>query len=134
MKHKLTNFDWIVINLIVHNLLINYLNLKIASIQKQLLTAVLERFKKSEAAVYGCSFDVKLSWKRKIFFWKNLCVFYKIYIICRKNVFIRKNSFILKNVFTEKNVFYREKYKWKCKKFRSHLKNIFLYRKCLCYK
>ena len=38
MKEKLINFDWIVNNLIVHNLLINYLNLKKESIQKQLLT------------------------------------------------------------------------------------------------
>ena len=37
-KHKLINFDWIVNNLIVHNLLINYLNLIKESIQKQLLT------------------------------------------------------------------------------------------------
>ena len=38
MKEKLINFDWIVNNVIVHNLLINYLNLKKESIQKQLLT------------------------------------------------------------------------------------------------
>ena len=37
MKHKLINFDWIVNNLIVFNLLKNYLNLIKESIQKQLL-------------------------------------------------------------------------------------------------
>ena len=45
-----------------------------------------------------------------------------------------KKSFIMKNYFTEKNFFYREKYKLRCKKYISHLKNIFLYRKCLCDK
>ena len=38
MKHKLINLDQIVNNLIVRNLLINYLNLIKESIQKQLLT------------------------------------------------------------------------------------------------
>ena len=41
MKHNLINFDWIVNNLIIHNLLINYLNLIKESIQNQLLTVVL---------------------------------------------------------------------------------------------
>ena len=41
MKHKFINFDSILNNLIVDNLLINYLNLEKESIQKQLLTAVL---------------------------------------------------------------------------------------------
>ena len=50
MKDKLIKLDWIVNNLIVHNLLKNYLNLKGEfmqlnlirdSMQKQLLTAVL---------------------------------------------------------------------------------------------
>ena len=41
MKHKLINLDWIVNNLIVHNLLIDYLNLIKESIQKQLVTDVL---------------------------------------------------------------------------------------------
>ena len=49
IKHKLINLDRIVNNLIVHNLLINYLNLK--SVQKQLLTVVLQ----SKAAVSRCS-------------------------------------------------------------------------------
>ena len=42
MKHKLIDFDLIVNNLFVHNLLINYLNLIKESIQKQLLTGVLD--------------------------------------------------------------------------------------------
>ena len=42
-----------------------------------------------------------------------------------------KKSFILKNFFAEKKFFYREKYKWK---YISHVKSIFLYRKCLFYK
>ena len=43
MKHKLINFDWIVNNLILHDLLINYLILIKESIQKQLLTAVYRK-------------------------------------------------------------------------------------------
>ena len=38
---ELINFDWIVNNLIVHNLLINCLNLIKELIQKQLLTGVM---------------------------------------------------------------------------------------------
>ena len=41
MKPKLINFDWAINNLIVHNLLINYLNLIKELVQKQLLTGVL---------------------------------------------------------------------------------------------
>ena len=34
---------------------------------------------------YGCLFVAKLSWKKNLFFfWKNICVFYKIYVIWRK--------------------------------------------------
>ena len=65
---------------------------------------------------YGCSFVAKLSWKKNCFL-KKYCGFYKIYMICSK-----------------KNFFYREKYKWKGKKFISHFRNIFLHRKCLVYK
>ena len=41
--------------------------------------------------------------------------FYKIYIICKKNVFIWEKKFYIEFFFTEKNFFCREKYKWKCK-------------------
>ena len=57
-----------------------------------------------------------------LFVWKTF-VFYKIYVICRKKCF-----------YMEKKI-YREKYnKWKCKKNISYFRNIFLHRKCLCYK
>ena len=42
MKHNLIYLDWIVNNLIVHNLIINYLNLMKGSIQKQPLATVLQ--------------------------------------------------------------------------------------------
>ena len=59
---------------------------------------------------------------KKIFFGKNVCVFYKIYIICRKkNFYMEKNSFYWKNI--NENV-----------KNISHFRNIFLHRICLCYK
>ena len=54
MKHKLINFDWIVNKLIIHNLLINYQNLKkrinTEAAAHDCSVAVL---KKSEAAVSG---------------------------------------------------------------------------------
>ena len=77
---------------------------------------------------YGCSFVAKPSWKKELFyFWKNICVFYKIYIICRKKMFLYgKKSFILKIFFTEKKLFRREKYKWKCKKYMPFEKFIFI--------
>ena len=82
--------------------------------------------------VYGCSFDAKLS--RKFFFFKEKkgLFFPRYTLFAEKNVYMEK-SFILKNIFTE-NLFYREKYIWKCKKYVSCLRNIYLYRKCLCYK
>ena len=51
----------------------------------------------------GCSFVAKLSLK-KIFFWKN--IFYKIYIICRKNVFIK---FYIEKFFYWKKLFLQGK-------------------------
>ena len=60
--------------------------------------------------------------------------FNKIYIICWKKRFYIEKKFYIENFFTEKKFFYREKYQWKCKKYVCHLKNIFFYRKCLCYK
>ena len=62
-----------------------------------------------KVVLYGCSFVEKLSWKKKIFFWKNICVFDKIYIT-EKNVFLWKKVlywklFLLKKkIFTEKNI------------------------------
>ena len=56
-----------------------------------------ERYLKSTVA-YGCSFVTKLSWKKKVLK-KNVYVFYKIYIICRKKCF-----YMEKKKFTEKNI------------------------------
>ena len=76
---------------------------------------------------YGCLFVAKLSWKKKkIVFSKNIYVFYKISIIYRKKYFYMEKKFHIEKFFCWK------KYKWKCKKHVSHLRNIFLYRKCLC--
>ena len=54
MKDKLIKFDWIVNNLIVHNLLKNYLNLKGEFMQLNLLN---KRFN-AEAAAHCCSVAV----------------------------------------------------------------------------
>ena len=76
----------------------------------------------------------KTKLKKKIFlFWKSM-FFTKYTLFADKMFLYGKKSFILKFFFTEKNFFYREKNKWKCKKYISHLKNIFLYLKCLFYK
>ena len=71
---------------------------------------------------------------KKIFFWKNICIVYKIYIICRK-----KCSYMEKNFYTEisfllkKNTFekYRENYIWKCRKYISHLRDKIKYKSFL---
>ena len=84
----------------------------------------------SDFILYGCSFVAKLGWKKK-FFWKNIFVFFKIYIICWKKCFYMEKNICIGKYFYWKNLFYREKYKWKCKNYISHLKNIFLCRKCL---
>ena len=54
--------------------------------------------------LYGCSFVAKLSWKKKNIF-LNICVFYKIYIICRK-----KCSYLEKKFYNEKNILLKKKF------------------------
>ena len=47
----------------------------------------------------------KTKLKKTFFFWKNICVFYKIYIICRKKCFyVEKKFYKKKTFFTEKNI------------------------------
>ena len=86
--------------------------------------------KRSTIFFYGCSFVAKLSWKKNIFFLKN--VFYKIYsIYLYKKCFYMERKFYVekflyrKNFFTEKNIIEN------VKKYISHLRNMFLCRKCL---
>ena len=69
--------------------------------------------------LYGCSFVAKLSWK-KIFFGKNICVFYKVYIICRKKCFYMEKKFYNENVFYWKKTFFTEK------NINENVKNIYL--------
>ena len=64
----------------------------------------------------------KTKLKKKIYFLKKYLLFTKYTLFAEKNVFICKKKI------------YREKYKWKCKKNISDFRNIFLHRKCLCYK
>ena len=80
---------------------------------------------------YDCSFVAKLGWKKMCFFLKK---YYKIYIICRKNFFTRKKNFYNEIFFIKNNFFYREKYKWKCKKYVSRFWNILLHRNVLYFK
>ena len=78
---------------------------------------------------YGCSFVAKLSRKKKVFLKKYL-FFYKIYIICRKNVFNMEKKFCNENFFyRRKNFFNGEKYKCKCKIYIYHFKKIFFRQK-----
>ena len=63
---------------------------------------------------YSCSYVAKLNRKKDFFFWKDVCVFYKIYIIyiiCRKRCFYlekkfynERNTFLKKTLFTSKNI------------------------------
>ena len=75
----------------------------------------------------------KTKLKKKLFFFKY--AFYKIYIICRKKNLYGKKSFILKKLFTEKkNSFSEKNISENVKNYISNLRNIFLCRKCFCYK
>ena len=55
MKYKLINFDWIGNNLIVHNLLVNYLNLNKSQYRSSNSPLFCSYFKNSEAALVRCS-------------------------------------------------------------------------------
>ena len=53
---------------------------------------------------YGCSLVAKLSQK------ENICVFYKIYIICRKkNLFIQNKNFMQKIKLLLRKTFFQKK-------------------------
>ena len=80
---------------------------------------------------YDCSFVAKLGWKKICFFWKNIT---KYILFAEKNFFIWKKSFITKIFLLKTTFFYREKYKWKCKKYISRFRNILSHRKVLCFK
>ena len=73
-----------------------------------------------KARGYGCSFVAKLTWNKNFFFWKNICVFYKIYIICRKKCFYMEKKFYNENVFYWKKTFFTEK------NINENVKNIYL--------
>ena len=81
---------------------------------------------------YGCSFLAKLSRKKNYFFFEKIYVFFTKYTLIAEKMFsYGKKSFILKNFFSEKN-FFTEK-NINVTNYVSHLRNIFLCRKCLCY-
>ena len=69
-------------------------------------------------SVYFCSYGAKV--EKKIFFWKNICVFYKIYIICRKKCFYMEKKFYNENVFYWKKTFFTEK------NINENVKNLYL--------
>ena len=73
---------------------------------------------------YGCSFVAKPSWKKELFyFWKNICVFYKIYIICRKKMFLYGKKVLYWKIFLLKRNFFVEKNINENVKNICHLKN-----------
>ena len=107
--------------------------LKKSLMENLIFCAVLKHYQQS--CEYGCSFVAKLSWKKEFFFWKDICVFLQNIHYFQKKMFLyRKKVLYLEMFLLKRNFFYREKYIWKCKKYISHLRNIFLYRKCLYYK
>ena len=89
----------------------------------------------SRTVVNGKQLWLSISGKTKlIFFWrKYLCFLQKIHYL-QKKMFLYGKKVLYWKMFLLKKNFYREKYKWKRKKYISHLRNIFLYRKCLYYK
>ena len=64
-----------------------------------------------------------------IFFEKIFVFFTKYTLFAEKNVFLWKRV-LQWTFFLLKKTFYWEKYKWKCKKYISHFKNVFLHGKC----
>ena len=76
----------------------------------------------------------KTKLKKKFFFWKNICFLQNIHYL-QKKCFYMEKKFYIEFFFTEKKLFLqREKYKSKCKNIYISFENIFLCRKCLCYK
>ena len=87
------------------------------------IVLTLEHINYNDHVIYGYSFVAKLSFWKKNFFLKKTFVFFTKYtLFAEKKYFYKEKKF-------EKNFFCREKYKWKCKKYISHLKKIFLHRK-----
>ena len=82
----------------------------------------------------GCSFVAKLRWKKKIFFLKKYLFFTKYTLFAEKIFLYGKKVLYWKMFWLKIFFFYRKKYKWKCKKYISHLRNIFPCREYLRYK
>ena len=113
MKHKLINFDWIVSNLIVCNLLINYLNLIKESIKKQLLSKKM--FFEIDVLKNFCNIQRKTPVLE--------CASNKVagLQLCCEHCEIFKNSFFPKTppvAAFEKSINFRGKHQWrKCNRF-----------------
>ena len=85
-------------------------------------------------AKYGCSFVGKLSWKKFCFSWKNICFLQNIYYLQKKCFYMEKNVLYWKIFLLEKAFFTGKNINENVKIYTFHLRNIFLCRKCLCYK
>ena len=81
---------------------------------------------------YDCSFVAKLGWKKMCFFLRKNITKYTLF--AEKTFLHGKKIFITKFFFIKNNFFYREKYKWKCKKYVSRFRNILLHRNVLYFK
>ena len=85
-------------------------------------------------AKYGCSFVAKLIWKSICFFSKNICFLQNIYYLQKKCFYMEKNVLYWKFFLLKKTFFTGKNINENVKIHTSHLRNIFLCRKCLCYK
>ena len=54
--------------------------------------------------VYGCSSVAKISWKKKFFFWKNICFLQNIHYL-QKKIILYAKKILYWFFFTEKNFF-----------------------------
>ena len=70
---------------------------------------------------------------KKIFFEK-IFVFFIKYTLFAEKVFLYGKKNHIEKCFCWKKLFYRERYLWKCMKYISHMRNVFLGRKYLFYK
>ena len=69
---------------------------------------------------YGCSFVAKLSWKKRFFFWKNICFFTKY------KLFVEKKFFYTEKKFYNEKFFYWKKTFFTMKNVNENVKNIYL--------
>ena len=71
--------------------------------------------------------------KKKLFF-EEIYAFFTKYRLFAEKMFLYGKKFYIENFFLKKTFFTKKNINENVKNYISHLRNIFLCRKCLCYK